>query len=175
MNETINVTIPKEIEVTGARSRKYQWDLSRLSEDQITGLLAYAFGVITQRAGAGKEGTEKLEAEQEKAKELLEGRWMPGKGGGGARLDTEEKAARAVFEALFKGEGMKAAEARKAALQETRMADYFRMVLKRETGAEPDPEILQRVVETHRTQVEDLIDEERKRLEALHKGIEISL
>lgn len=170
MSDTITFTVTNPLPVTGARQRRYEWDLSRLSREQVEGLLDYAFGAITQRAGAGKQGQEKFQAEEAMAKKLLAGEWYPGHGGGGARLSLEERAARSVFEALFRGEAMKAADAEKAARSKDRLETLAAMIWRRETGADPSETDLQGAIKALEPKVQVLIQEEAERLRRLQEA-----
>jgi hypothetical protein len=164
------------IKVRGARNRVYEWDLTKLSNGQVEALLAYAFGVITQRAGAGKQGEEKFAAEEEKARELLEGRWVPGSKGGGVRIDLAEEIRREIFMDLFRALGVKKAEAAKRAKAEGRAEDYAKIRLAREHGTEAlTPENVSVATRQVSEQVEAMVMEEIERRKALEGAIKLDL
>lgn len=182
-DDKVTLSFPPSFKVSGARGLVRELDMTKATPEKVMALIDYAFGVITQRASASVDGyDEKVKAEQAKADEVATWKWQPGaKGAVGGRIDLEEKAAREVFADLFRGLGIKKAEAEKRAKASERMADYFRLAIAQQTGEIPDAEALDMVIEANKVQVESAIadrikalKEEEARIKGLHGQIDLS-
>lgn len=168
--ETVVVELPAKFLVTGARGKKYILDMTKAKPEQVQAALSYWFGVVTQRAGASESGSAKIDAEVKKAKALEKWDWNPGQGGGGGkRLTLREKAERAILESLFRGQGLKAAEATKAAKAETAWRDYIKAALKA-ADLPADNEAVTAELEAQQEAIDSMVQAEVSRLEALQKA-----
>ena len=181
--DTITMTLPSAIELTGARGITATMDVEKVGPDGIVNLVRYAAGVISQRASAQGCETlaEKQGAERIALDRVASGNWKPGGGGGGRSLSLEEQAQRNVLVGLFESQGLAKTAAEKRARGEYPFHAYLLTAVcaKRNTTDVPKAEI-DALYETNReafaqaiaAEVERLKEEEARKRE-LSAGIRI--
>jgi len=129
---TVLIELPATIKATVARGKTIDLDLTKLDNTTCAAIIDYWAGVVSIRAGAGKDFADKVKAEQDMNDRLAIFDWTPG-AGGGMRIDEDTMAYRMALSGLFESIGYTAKNAEKAAAKKTGMVDFYRVYIARVT------------------------------------------
>lgn len=167
--ETVTLTIPRYIQITGARKITTVMDLADCPPEYIAWTLDYTGGVISQRASA--QGCETLREKEGAERVALDKfatfKWRPGAGGGGRSISNAEQALRNVFIRLWVSYGQSKSNAEKKAKSDKVWEDFFLTAVSREKNrTDITADEVQVAIAENREYIEGLIADELAELEA---------